>query len=149
MTVKARAALDAPPTSHHDGGWPIPWPHARPPLHPALATVLIGLLASCPIVCGTSHSSNGCAGSHRHDEGGSSPLPAPANDDDCLCNGALKASSDRPALDGPTDRVDYPVAPASPFASLRLPARSDLPPAGPLAAASGGRGTARLPFLRC
>ena len=62
----------------------------------ALALVLVGLLASCPIVCGTAQAA-AChhgGGTHRHvdSERERSDLPVPANDDDCICNGAIKAA---------------------------------------------------------
>lgn len=59
-----------------------------------LSLFLVFLLASCPIVCGTAHASSGEQAGHSHasGDGGHSGLPAPANDDDCLCNGALRAS---------------------------------------------------------
>jgi hypothetical protein len=56
----------------------------------ALNVVLITLLASCPVLCG---SEGAILGLHRQHSathsGGLAPIPAPANDDDCVCNGAL------------------------------------------------------------
>jgi hypothetical protein len=58
-----------------------------------LSLLLIALLASCPIVCGTAHARSGDdGGGHGHAKAPGSPLPAPANDDDCACNGAVKAA---------------------------------------------------------
>jgi hypothetical protein len=59
-----------------------------------LSLLLISLVGSCPIVCGTAHAAS-CdhgAGSH-HPRGERSDLPAPANDDDCVCNGAIKVKA--------------------------------------------------------
>lgn len=60
----------------------------------SFAMILVGLLASCPIACGTAHASSCAHGGERHreDHRDRSDLPAPANDDDCLCNGAIKAA---------------------------------------------------------
>ena len=62
-------------------------------MRPTLSAILVVLLATCPIVCGTADAhapvrGEACDG---HGAPGQSGLPAPANDDDCLCNGALKA----------------------------------------------------------
>jgi hypothetical protein len=55
-----------------------------------LSLMLITMLASCPVLCG---SEGAILGLHRQHSathsGGLAPVPAPANDDDCVCNGAL------------------------------------------------------------
>jgi hypothetical protein len=60
-----------------------------------LAGFLIVILVSCPILCGTAEVALGLkhgAATHLHDSGkGDRPGSHPVNDDDCICNGALKA----------------------------------------------------------
>ena len=60
----------------------------------AIALILVSLLASCPIACGTAHAAACGHGGERHgsDHRDRSDMPAPANDDDCICNGAIKSA---------------------------------------------------------
>ncbi|MEO6811623.1 MAG: hypothetical protein ABI353_21125 [Isosphaeraceae bacterium] len=70
-----------------------------------LALILVGLLASCPIVCGTAGAAFGITlcdhapnGDHDH------PASHPVNDDCCACNGALRV--DDAPLDLTTPQPD-------------------------------------------
>jgi hypothetical protein len=63
----------------------------------ALCLVLIAVLASCPIVCGAVEASLGLRdGTHGPVGDGDHPVPYPVNDDDCVCNGALKSDDAAP-----------------------------------------------------
>jgi hypothetical protein len=110
----------------------------------ALSTILIVLLATCPIVCGTAddHAPSGRMT-------GQSPLPAPANDDDCLCNGALKVGDS--SWDLGLQGHDQPSALA--LVGFALPTAALAPVASPglLRESSPGdmAGDARRPILRC
>lgn len=67
-----------------------------------LALILIILLASCPIVCGTAGAAFGITvcdhapnGDHDH------PASHPVNDDCCACNGALRVDDTAQELTTP------------------------------------------------
>lgn len=94
-------------------------------MHLVLPSILIVLLATCPIVCGTADACVCVQGEVgvAHGTPGQSGLPAPANDDDCLCNGALKAGEgvsdlSRDAHSRPSSHVpagfDLAMAPNAP-----------------------------------
>lgn len=118
-------------------------------MRPALSLLLIVLLASCPIVCGTAHALAGDQDTvgHHHGPNGKSSLPAPANDDDCLCNGAIKATNGCVSFDLDGQSIDAICA----FIELRptclMSAVDSLPfRSSPSDDVCGG---ARRPFLRC
>jgi hypothetical protein len=110
----------------------------------ALSAILIGLLATCPIVCGTAdeHAPDGQA----HSQSG---LPTPANDDDCLCNGALKAGDASWDL----SLGHHDLGPALSLAGFALPTVALAPVTLPrlLAQVRSGdaAGDARSTILRC
>ncbi len=121
-------------------------------MRPALSLILITLLASCPIVCGTAHALSGDdGGGHGHGRAPGSSLPAPANDDDCACNGAVK-SADAWSSAGLSDlalSLDSPFGLPLPDLFAHVPALSP----GHEGVAASGFGDARcralLPVLRC
>ena len=84
--------------------------------------LLIALLASCPIVCGTAHAAS-CDRAEPHPASDdASGFPTPANDDDCLCNGALKAGdADRSAAEISVGPLGSTIA--TPLPTLLLPLR--------------------------
>jgi hypothetical protein len=55
-----------------------------------LSLLLVSLLASCPVLCGSAGEVLGlhCEHTKAHAQS-ATPGPIPANDDDCVCNGAL------------------------------------------------------------
>ncbi len=119
-----------------------------------LSLLLIGLIASCPIVCGTAHDPSSDDG-HHHASGGDHPLPAPVNDDCCVCNGALACSPGNAShslgldLSAGPHPWDVPCILMGLLPTLvdatthlaRIPSPGDCSPFQ--------RGSARLPFLRC
>ena len=120
-------------------------------MRPALSVILIGLLATCPIVCGTAdaHAPNHGEARDAHGAAGQSGLPTPANDDDCLCNGVLKAGDTASDLDFGSLSQPLLVAmsgfalPTASLAPVELPARLAQIRSGD--AAGGARST----ILRC
>jgi hypothetical protein len=55
-----------------------------------LKLTLVSLLATCPVICGSEGAVLGLRTQHTAAHSASTiPSPAPANDDDCVCNGAL------------------------------------------------------------
>lgn len=103
-----------------------------------LTGLLVAVLASCPIVCGTVIA--------HVDHGGASGAPHPVNDDDCLCNGALKAGgkdSLAPLL--ALDRLDATVGAGWIAPACRRPALSVIATApDPIAPRAAGGLCARL-----
>ena len=113
-----------------------------------LSAILIGLLATCPIVCGTADA-HASEGGDAHGAAGQSDLPTPANDDDCLCNGALKTGDTATDLDFEAQSQPLDLAlcgfalPTASLAPVALPARFAQIRTGD---AAGG---ARCSILRC
>ena len=88
----------------------------------SLSLILVVLLATCPIVCGTAHAGISFDEGHAHGHDGRSGLPAPANDDDCLCNGALKTADITSTFGVDSDWQPMPFAMVAEFySSLLLP----------------------------
>jgi hypothetical protein len=55
--------------------------------------LLITMLASCPVLCGSAGEVLGLHCGHSQAHSAQAPLvPSPSNDDDCVCNGAIRAS---------------------------------------------------------
>ncbi len=61
-------------------------------LRPILVCLLIGILASCRLLCSTAECAHASIWTH-HEE-----APHPVNDDNCLCNGGLQVVDATPLL---------------------------------------------------
>src|SRR5438132_544792 len=80
-----------------------------------LVSILMGIVVSCPILCGTVEASlHAPNGTHVPSSGREAPVPHPINDDDCFCNGAIKADDSlNRHFDFDLDGLSVPVE--SPF----------------------------------
>lgn len=121
------------------------------PLRCVLSATLIVLLATCPIVCGTADAHAPVRGElgDAHGAPGHPGLPAPANDDDCLCNGALKAGES--ASDLGLDTQSQPSCDALASLALAVPRHElvDSPLHRSHLRTGDAAGGARSSILRC
>ena len=116
---------------------------ANPPVRTVFVLTLIALLAACPLLCGTAGE---VAGAETH-----GAIPGPVNDDDCLCNGALKAADGDLRTAG-LDLTTWPPGSALPCGGLVAPRPALLPSASPADRAEDacpGARCARLQHYRC
>ena len=113
--------------------------------------LLVSLLASCPVLCG---SAGEVLGLHcDHHSTSPTPGPVPANDDDCVCNGALlHASSTVRIADLNPEFLPLPLDMHGAIAFLATPVLPTFASAHALPNGQLARGVAivtLLPVVRC